>query len=155
MYKLEIEQLILKKDCNAFIKRFFDISMDFFLLLLIHQETFELAYPEKGSTLNDYVISLNSNNTRVLYNKNFEFKSNKDPLEFSLILLGNYSPLTMNRTKIKKLIRANAFINTRDKNKGLIHQLLTVSLPVTILTKENTIKFDNPTMSIHFSLKTT
>ncbi|WMX17564.1 hypothetical protein [Aureispira sp. CCB-E] len=155
MYKLEIEQLILKKDCNAFIKHFFDISMEFFLLLLVHQETFELAYLEKGSTLNDYVITLDSNNTRVLHNKNFEFKSNKDPLEFSLILLGNYRRLAMNRIKIKKLIHTNAFINTRDRSTTLFHQLFTVVLPVTILRQENTIKFDNPTMSINFSLKTT
>jgi hypothetical protein len=155
MHEIKIKELVLKKGCDVFIKHFYDVSADFFLLLLIHEEgevPFKLAFFEEGTTFKDYTINLNSDNTRVLYSKNFEFELNEKSIELSLVLLENYKQLVLSRAKIKKLVYQNESINT--KNRGILfHQIFKATIPINMLQQENTIKFDNSIINIHFSLK--
>lgn len=156
MHKLKIKKLTLKKDCSIFLKHFFDVSTDFLLLLLIHQDaevSSKIAFLEAGTTFKDYSIHLDSDNTRVLHAKNFEFEFSKQHLEFSLVLLDNYKQLVLNRTKIKKLVYQNESIKIKDE-RILIYQLLKITIPMEVLGQELNVKFDNSKISILFSLKT-
>jgi hypothetical protein len=155
MHQINIKKLILKKSCDAFVHNFYDVSIDFFLLLLVHQENevpFKLAFFEEGTTFNNYILNLNPNNTRTLSSKNFEFELNNNSLKFSLILLENYTRQILSRAKMKKIIHQNTLINP--SNKGIqIHQLIELKIPINIYQDENEISFNNPIFSIQFSLK--
>ena len=155
MDKITIKEFILKKGCDSFVYNFYDLSIDFFLLLLIHKENevpLKLAFFEEGATFDNYAIPLNTDNTRTLFAESFEFKSDGGSLEFSLILLENYTHQTLSRAKIKKIIHQNSFIFS--KNKGIqIYELIKIKIPINILQYENSLSFNNSIFSIQFSFK--
>lgn len=154
MYEIKIEKLVLKKNYELLIKHFYDVSTDFFLLLLIHPrgEPFKIAFFKAGAVFRDYAINLDSDNTRTLGNKSFEFEHQQESLELSLILLENSAHQTLNLTKIKKLVHKYAF--RESKNTGIIfHQLLNIKIPMMLYQANDTIQFNNSFITIEFSLK--
>lgn len=154
MHKIIVKELILKKDYDAFVYNFCDVSTTFFLLLFIHQKNetpFKLAFFEEGATLGNYVINLTTDNTKTLYDKIFEFESNDNFLEFSFVLLENYTHQALSRAKIKKIINQKNLKFSKNKEIQL-HQLIKLESPINLLQSENNIEFNNSIFSIKFSL---
>jgi hypothetical protein len=154
MHKIIIEKLILKKSYNTLVSNFCDVSIDFFLLLLIHQENevTRLAFFEEEATFDNYVINLNTDNTRTLSDKIFEFEPPNNSLEFSLILLENSTRTNLSRAKIKKIIQQNTLLFLKNK-RIQFHELIKLKINNNTFINENNISFCNSIFSIHFYLK--
>ena len=106
MYKIVANQVVLKNGCQEFLEDIYDTSMDFYLLLLVRDNLgrTKRAFFEKGRAAGDYMLYLSKNNTRVLYQKAYEFNSMNQILNLSFILAKSSIERGMNIAKIEKLI---------------------------------------------------
>jgi len=150
MYKVVVNKLVLKEGGQQFLDCFYDITTDFFLLLLVGDDDGQTkrAFFEKGRTTGEYTVYLSKNNTRVLYERAFEFSSNAIQLRLSFILVKNAMDKVMNLAKIQQLI-------TSKNSKGKCYELLSCHLSNHLLFKNQStmINLENKILEMKITVK--
>lgn len=148
MYKVTIENLILKKGWEKFIMNFYDPSATFFVILQFGTEEGSNSSPRKvRHHLANYLLKLGANNTRFLKRKSFEWlPNNKHQFWFQLLFIENKSSKPFVLESIQQALDIEKQI---EKNNDL-NQIgrLEFNLPVDLSVPNDNIVFKNKRLEL-------
>lgn len=149
MYKIVVNKAVLKNGCQEFLEEVYDASIDFYLLLLVHDNLgrTKRAFFEKGRAAGEYMLYLSKNNTRVLHQKAYEFNSMNQMLNLSFILAKSSIDRGMDIAKIEELI-------TNQNAGSNCIELLSFAFSSRVLSggESTRISFENKILALKFEV---
>jgi hypothetical protein len=153
MYKVTIENLILKKGWDKFIPNFYDPYAAFFVVLQFGKEQSKELFTIKGANQRtNYVIKLGPDNTRFIKGESFEIDlKNKNQLWIQFFLVEDkLSSSSVSLESLEQQLAANTSIKKKNNLKEI--GVIGFNLPLKLLIPKDEIIFKNKLLELTFYL---
>jgi hypothetical protein len=151
MYKVTIENLILKKGWDKVITNFYDPYVAFFVVMQFGTEQSKaLIRTNVFDKVLHYKIKLGSDNTRFLKGESFDIDlGNSNQLWFQLALVENKSPTSISLEVLDNKLDINTQIEENNNLEPI--EVIGFNLPINLLVPKDKIVFKNKLLELTFS----